>query len=561
MRIDGACATCRAGMVAVALLVATGSAAAEPITADAPVTPSATASSQTTGDTAAAAAPVAVGDEVVALVLAELARSGSGGGSVADRDDRKAIQKFYDRRLASGGIWTGRGEVNAAGRAVIDVMAQAGDWGLAARDFVLPTVAAGAVPGEVAKAELAITVAALKYARHARGGRVDPAELSEYLDRKATLVAPGELLEQLAVSDTPDGVLLKLHPQHPQFERLRQKYLELLRAPARSEPGAKPEPAGKKGRQAPRDETAKGEPSTGVGMRTLLANMEMWRWMPTDLGQAHIFANVPEFQFRYVKDGRVIHSERIITGKPDTQTPIFSERMDHIIFHPTWNVPDSIKVKELLPGLARGSNTIARQGLRATLDGRPIDPQSVDWRAVDIRRLHVYQPSGQANALGLIKFMFPNKHAVYMHDTPSKPLFNSASRAFSHGCVRVRNPARFAEVLLSEDKGWGPDKVKALVDSAPENTEVKLTTRIPVHMAYFTAWVEDDGRLVGYRDVYGYEDRIHLGLAGRASQIVKRKENLGAIRAEVVGRLSEAGPFGGGGGANPLGWIKQIFGN
>jgi murein L,D-transpeptidase YcbB/YkuD len=145
-----------------------------------------------------------------------------------------------------------------------------------------------------------------------------------------------------------------------------------------------------------------------------------------------------------------------------------------------------------------------------------------------------------------------------MHDTPTKPLFNSASRAFSHGCVRVRNPQRFAEVIFAEDRGWGPEKIRALLDVRKENNQVDLATKIPVHVSYFTAWVDDEGKLATYRDVYGYEDRIHLGLDGKAHLIVKKQENLGQIRAEVVGRLADnyaSSPQG------LLNWMGKLFGN
>jgi murein L,D-transpeptidase YcbB/YkuD len=177
----------------------------------------------------------------------------------------------------------------------------------------------------------------------------------------------------------------------------------------------------------------------------LIANMEEWRWMPADMGDLYVWVNIPEFTLRIVKDGSVIHTERVITGLVDKQTPVFSENLKNIIFQPRWNVPNSIKVKELYPSLARGGNSFERQGLRLTQNGRRIDPDDVDWDSTDIRRFDVYQPPGPGNALGVVKFAFPNKHLVYMHDTPTKHLFESTSRPFSHGCMRVRDPVRMAQ--------------------------------------------------------------------------------------------------------------------
>jgi L,D-transpeptidase YcbB len=192
------------------------------------------------------------------------------------------------------------------------------------------------------------------------------------------------------------------------------------------------------------------------------------------------------------------------------------------VFKPRWNVPDSIKVKELLPALYKSGDALAKQDLKLELNGQEVDPRKVNWSATDIRAFYVYQPSGPANALGVVKFLFPNKHAVYLHDTPTKNLFNNASRAYSHGCIRIRNPVRFAEVLMEQDKKWTPVQVKALLDPpAEENNHVQLAKKFPVHIAYFTAAAADDGQITYYRDIYEYEGNINLGIEGKASQIVK----------------------------------------
>jgi murein L,D-transpeptidase YcbB/YkuD len=140
--------------------------------------------------------------------------------------------------------------------------------------------------------------------------------------------------------------------------------------------------------------------------------------------------------------------------------------MDMVTFHPRWNVPDSIKVRELYPSLARGGTYFEKQGLRMSRNGKPVDPYYVDWGSADIRQFDVQQPPGPANVLGKFKFTFHNKHIVYMHDTPTKNLFDKPSRPFSHGCMRVRNPQRFAELVLAADKGWTPEQV-AEIASGP----------------------------------------------------------------------------------------------
>jgi murein L,D-transpeptidase YcbB/YkuD len=243
-----------------------------------------------------------------------------------------------------------------------------------------------------------------------------------------------------------------------------------------------------------------------------------------DMGDYHIWSNIPEFAFRVVRGGSVIHGERIIAGKPDTQTPIFSDEMELVVFQPYWNVPESIKWKELQPQLSRSGGALAKAGLKAQRNGKDVDPDSVEWADADMTQYHIFQPPGPSNALGQVKFLFPNKHDVYMHDTPTKALFNSSTRSFSHGCMRVRDPLKFAELLLSNDKGWDGGKVRQLASSGPENNEVKLSKKIPVHITYFTVMAETDGKLRVYSDIYGHESRINLGIEGKAHLIPQPKE-------------------------------------
>lgn len=501
--------------------------------------------------------------------------------------DRGALADYY---AAQGfkALWVDQAGLNDKGRALVAEMGRANDWGLEAKDFAVPTMAAEGAQvsaDALADAEMTLSLSALKYARYARGGRItDPAtQLSSYLDRKPQLVDPKVVIGKLAAADAPDAVLRGFNPQHPQFEKLRQKYLEMRAAKAAEEvirlPNGPVLGPGKTDPQVallrkrlkvalpvatadkPADENfyddqlkaaviafqteAGTRPDGYVGNATrallnnvetlspskLLANMEEWRWMPEDLGSLYVTANIPEFMMRIVKDGKVIHSERVITGLPAKQTPVFSELMTSIAFQPRWNVPNSIKVNELWPSLARGGTYFQRQGLRVSKNGRDIDPESVDWEYADIRAYDVYQPPGARNVLGELKFNFRNKHLVYMHDTNARGLFEEANRTFSHGCVRVRNPRRMAEILMNEDKGWGPEKIADLIANGPPNNEVPIDKHIDVHITYFTAWVDDAGELQTARDVYGHEKRITLALEGRWSEIDKGIDHLAPVRA------------------------------
>jgi len=253
-------------------------------------------------------------------------------------------------------------------------------------------------------------------------------------------------------------------------------------------------------------------------VNTILVNMERWRWIPDNIDKLNVQVNVPEFLFRFYDGDKVLHSERVVVGKTKNPTPVFSDKMEHIVFNPFWNVPNSIKREEILPYLRSGGGggwfwgasrprILQAHNLYVKYRGRPIDANSVDWSRVDIANYHFYQPPGGPNVLGVVKFMFPNKHSVYMHDTPTKNLFTQSVRAYSHGCVRVRDPLKFAEVVLGRDRGWSRGNVNAAVSSG-KNQQVNLNNPIPVHLTYFTARVEKSGKITYFGDVYGHDSRM-----------------------------------------------------
>jgi murein L,D-transpeptidase YcbB/YkuD len=287
----------------------------------------------------------------------------------------------------------------------------------------------------------------------------------------------------------------------------------------------------------------------------ILANMEQWRWMPEDLGAFHITVNVPEYAIRVVRDGEAVHTERVIVGEIANQTPVFSDKMSTVVFHPFWGVPDSIKVNELLPSLARGS-ALERQGLRVQYNGRDVDPRSVDWSQADIRNFHVYQPPGSSNVLGVVKFLFPNQHQTYMHDTPTKNLFNASQRTFSHGCMRVRNPLKLAEAVMGHDRGWTMADVDDALANGPENNNITLDRKIPVHMTYFTVVANPDGSYQTFNDVYGHEKRITLALAGRWGQIDKGRDHLAPVQLRRPDVFAQPG----GGLSPPTNLFQALFG-
>jgi murein L,D-transpeptidase YcbB/YkuD len=532
--------------------------------------------------TPAAEAQPVLQDPLAIALKARLAQAPKGESS-RDRTDRTALISFYEARQYKP-LWVSSAGLSSTAQSIIIEINSADDWGLKLSDFVLPTLAAGADDAMQANAEAQLSLAALEYARMARGGRLDPQSLTKFLDRAPSLLDPKEIITQISTVSDPGAWLRSQHPQHPQFERLRQKYLAMRQSSQgtasadkipkgpRLEPGERHADiplvrtrlkvafTGPAADEILYDETlaeavAKFQAERGVkarkgvidaatrqalnnieqgSPRRILANMEQWRWMPRDLGDYHVWVNVPEFMIRVVQNGRVIHSERIVVGKPDTQTPIFSHAMEQVIFHPFWGVPDSIKRNELQPSLAAGGAILARQGLRVQYRGRDIDPSSVDWQSADMRNFHIYQPPGPSNVLGVVKFRFPNKHDVYFHDTSQKHLFSASVRAFSHGCMRVQNPVRLAELILAQDRNMSSDRVRAMVaPGAPKDNQLNLTAKIPVHITYFTASVDDDGKVQYRNDLYGHEERIALGLEGKMHLITKVREPAPATRVKA----------------------------
>ncbi|ODA67511.1 murein L,D-transpeptidase [Methyloligella halotolerans] len=258
-------------------------------------------------------------------------------------------------------------------------------------------------------------------------------------------------------------------------------------------------------------------------IKLILVNMERWRWLPNYLGDYYVRVNIPEFKLRVVEDRKVIHSAKAVVGKPGTATPVFSDEMETIVFQPSWHVPNSIKTGEIRPYIRRASggwfsaptgwdtSVIERHNLRVSYKGREVNPQSIPWDQVDVRTIAFRQPPGPDNVLGVVKFLFPNKHDVYMHDTPQRYLFNNTVRAESHGCMRIQNPDQLAAVLLGHDQNWTKGRVDSMIRTG-HDSGVALKRHIPVYITYFTAWAGPDGSIKRYGDIYGHDRRMESAL-------------------------------------------------
>ncbi len=552
------------------------------------------------GDAQAPAPPPAAAPETpfAAALREKLAPPRTEGG--AEIEERETLSAFYAARGELPAWVTPKGLTPGALAAAAEIQ-NADSWGLDAKAFALPEIGPAdaaapdlALAAQVA-AEVAFSQAALKYIRHARGWRIPnpTALLTSNLDRRPQPFDAAAALEAAASAEDSGVSLRGHHPKHDQFEKLRAKYLAARdkgKTPLKAlkdqplSPGARHEQVAvlrrrlggrvppvkdKPGDAAFYDEELRAavvafqqnqkiEPADGVvneatrlalnkaektDAQKLLANMEEWRWMMADMGDLYILANVPEFMLHLVKNGQTIWSERIVAGETGKQTAIFSRRIKHIVLRPKWRVPESIKVKELWPSLLRGGGLMNKYGLRLeTKDGQPLDFHAIDWTKADIRDYEVTQPPGRNSVLGDVKFSFPSPHTIFMHDTPDKYMFNKGRRTLSHGCLRLRDPMRLAEILLAEDKGWTPGQIAELGKSGPLNNEVPIERRIPIHITYFTAWVGDAGAVQSFPDVYGHERRIGLALEGKWDKIDKGRDHLAPVEPDrsLPGRVAKS---------------------
>lgn len=442
------------------------------------------------------------GQRSLLAALDDWANAPEARGSAERRRLRGALADLY-RARGYAPFWMETGGPNAAGAAALARLNAAGDDGLDLRAYPIP--AADAV-APMAVAELALSEAVVAYAMQARGARVDPERLSRLIGAQTTLPDPRQAIAEVAAAGMRAGeVLQAFNPPHYGYQQLRDKLAELraqrIAAPAAEERFAEAVESAPQSDAEPR-KTRRRRAAVAVDPTTraeseILANMERWRWLPRDLGAERIEVNIPDFELAVVRNGEVTHRTRVIVGKEETPTPIFSNALQHIIVNPYWNVPQSIIQKEMLP-----------KGGVETLEGRGF---KVSYRR---GQLVVRQPPGERNALGRIKFVFPNDFAVYMHDTPSRGLFAASHRAFSHGCMRVQEPFALAEAVLGPGSGWSEARVRKLIGGSERY--INLDRPLPIHIEYFTAYVDEAGRLVLRPDLYGYSARVRraLGLAG-----------------------------------------------
>ncbi len=499
--------------------------------------------------------------------------TGAGGGLGDDDDERMLrVHDFYRERNYEP-IWTADGGANDKARMLAKLLNAATDEALHPNTYradVLNDMISASDGETLSGLELVLSKALIDYGRDLGSGTVVPNRVNKDVFVFPKGPTPEGLLARAAATDDIAGLVDSLKPQTPNYARLKAKLAEYRAWAKRGGWGTVPAGATlKPGMEQDRvpalrarmisggdlpAEKAAGSKAAGntydpalveavkhfqyrhgidqdgvVGPATLASintpietrirqmevNMERRRWMEDDLGRRYIFVNLADQFLKVVSNGKTVHTARTVVGKTYHSTPVFSKKMKYIVINPYWNVPSSIARKEYLPKLRRDAGYLLRQNIHVLRGGSRIDPYSVKWSSVSSAAFpfRLRQEPGSKNALGRIKFMFPNRFNVYIHDTPSKSLFAKSKRVFSHGCVRVENPPKLAEVLLKE-QGWTLNKVNSAI-AARKKRVVNLKDPIPVHITYLTAWVNKDGSTHFREDVYGRDKRLAaaLGLA------------------------------------------------
>lgn len=424
--------------------------------------------------------------------------------------------------------------------------------------------------------EMALSAKLLRYVRDVSSGRIDPNRLSGYHDLPAKPINLLGVMQSLAASPDLRAYLLSRHPQMPEYRELASemealkaaedatvtvdfngvlkpgqsnaefpKIVELIRSKGddayRAEFGAVLDAngAGETYDPALVDAVKAAQKAAGlaadgvIGPRTIAAlageskadriekvkvAMEELRWLPRSFEPRRVFINQAAFRVTYYEHDAEALSMRVVVGKPSNQTSFFIDEIERVEFNPYWGVPASILVNEMLPRLRRDPGYLDRAGYEVTdAKGRRVPSSSVNWGAYGAKiPFGVRQSPGEANALGELKILFPNKHAIYMHDTPSKSLFSKDVRAFSHGCVRLEKPRDMAAAVL----GWNVDQVAAQLGRG--HSGVETPERIPIYVTYFTAWPDASGKVGYFADVYNRD--AHL------------LESIGRLEAERSGQ-------------------------
>ena len=517
-------------------------------------------------------------DAAISDQLRELA-NGKFDHLITNKKDRMQIDAFYSGRNYKP-LWIADGKANDSAKAAIAYLGHVDADGLFPSDYPVPNFAALSTPADLANAEIQLTMSVITYAHHASIGRVAWSRVTADAAYDRPAPEPADVLATVADAKDMATALDSYEPHTPGYLALKAKLAEIRAGQVdKAKPAIASGPVLKVGMQDNRVPELRerlgvlGDGGTTYdkalaeavkkfqkdhqlavtgtltaatvdainGPRpdhvedTIIANMERWRWAPHDFPDTYVIVNLPDFTLRVMHDGKLVWKTNIVIGKPEMPTPIMTADMKFITVNPTWNVPPSIINNEYLPALQQDPTALDRIGLKISRnpDGS----------------VHIYQPPGDGNALGRIRFNFPNKFLVYQHDTPDKYLFAYAKRAYSHGCMRVQDPAHYAEVLLSlvrPNDGYSEERIKKMF--GPNEVNIDFPKFMPVNLTYQTAFVDSEGKLEFRDDVYGRDKTLIAILKGDRKDAdipVEHKEDIS--HREVLAMPDQPSLFGRGG--------------
>lgn len=465
--------------------------------------------------------------------------------------DRPALAAAYEGRNFEP-LWLG-----ASGRVekILDTLEKSALHGLNPADYHVAAIKArfgNSDPSQRLVLDLMLTDGLMRYASDVRAGRVSPRQVrGEQYTRSQVVDAVAAVL---VVAASPDvgAALAALPPRSPVYQGLVIALAKLHELEAQGGWGTIPD--GRKlepGDSSPRvaalrkrlaatgelgDAAAEGETYDSkleeavkayqirIGMeadgvagrgtlamlnisvteriRQVIANMERMRWQADDLGVRYVLVNVPAYQLVAVSNGHVDLNMKVVVGRPARPTPVFSDTIRFVEFNPDWSVPSTIAREDIQPHLISNPlYALEHKNVRMYKDGVEIDPTTIDWRHTSVRQFRLTAPPGPRNPLGTVKFLFPNRFDVYLHDTSEPRLFAKTERAFSSGCVRVSDPAALSNWLLSDKPNWSDEKRQSILDSRRQ-TRLNMENPVPVYITYITAWLGEDGRPVFRTDIY-----------------------------------------------------------
>jgi murein L,D-transpeptidase YcbB/YkuD len=567
--------------------------AAAPAPASSDVTPSTNAKASAANTepfgpvTGTAATKTSSADSAIAEKLKEQIASGKFDRFFGGKKERTPIESFYSSRDFAP-LWIADGAMSDRAKTAAAYLAGVEADGLDPADYPLPQIKAGADAEALAEAEMKFTDAVLTYAKHAQTGRVHYTRVSADIIYDLVKPEAADVLGKLAKASDVAEALDSYNPPQPQYKALKAKLAEARKGSDVEKAVIPSGPVLKYGKDKKGNEELMSDPRvpalrerfgikaadgntnydkelsgtiakfqkehgiSPTGQLTqatldvingpkrektvdiILANMERWRWLPRDLGKTYVMVNIPDYTLRVMRDGQQVWKTKIVVGKPNLPTPLLTAEMKFITVNPTWNVPPSIIQNEYLPALQADPQAMERIGLKVE--------QNPDGT------VRIYQPPGERNALGRIRFNFPNKFLVYQHDTPDKNLFAHDKRAYSHGCMRVENPLKYGEVLLSlilPNEHYTAERLQKMFGGSEIN--INFPHFLPVHITYQSAFVDDEGKLQVRDDVYGRDQRLLAIMKGSERKVADTAIDRpkGSTTAPVK---MPPGTFGSGGG-------------